>query len=421
MKKKINLMSGDASLISQVRDVLSKDHDVQVFDGPESMLDAVLRDGSSLLVLDLDFKGKGALEVFKKARRLAPFSKIMIISDTASIPDAVEMTKQGAVDFLRKPLQIEQFIASVKQNITEAEAGFRFDLGLLENSEWLLGTSARIKQVFKSIESEVRDNRDILLICENCIDAGVLAEIIHMNGKAPAKRLDIIDLASFNKESSESFFWNVIQEIFTDINSLKSDSCGTIFFKNFDVIDRNFQESVLQYLDKTFKKAVGPKVRLVIQMNMMEDMLELDKKGLLHAFSKIDIPTLRERREDIPAILNAYLIKYSAKYGKEIKAVSNDLMEMLMSYDWPGNIIELESLVENAVAGASSGVLGLDSFPVNYRMMFDKLIKQTGERAPVQEAEEKLLRDVVRVFSAKTGKDREGIADLIDMQKDFIP
>ena len=119
-------------------------------------------------------------------------------------------------------------------------------------------------------------------------------------------------------------------------------------------------------------------------------------------------------------IMNAYLGKYSVKYGKKINLISARLLELLMIYDWPGNTQELELLVETAVVNASTNSLDIDSFPVNYRHIFDKLLKKLRAGGPMYKAENELFKDIVEYFKVKSAYGESALPELLDVSKEAI-
>ncbi|MFC1560161.1 sigma-54-dependent transcriptional regulator [Candidatus Margulisiibacteriota bacterium] len=418
--KKIFVMSPDNQLSSHISESLAKGYEVICFDSGEKLLASLQKEEPALLMMDCDFKKRKDQEAFKKIRGVSPFFKVVIISDTATIEDAVKTTRLGAANFLQKPIHNERLISVVEENTREQKRKFTPLPPGLKNSEWLLGTGTKMKQLFKDLEKEAEKESNILFISERGFDAEVLAGIVHKNSIGAAKRMDTVNLVSFQKEATENYFWTMIKGLLSDTDFSKPDSCGTLLLKNIDAVNAHFQESILKYMGKMSGSAAGHGVKVMISAGKIETVLDLEKKSLLGAFSKIHVPSLKERKEDIPFILNGYVKKYSRKYGKKISAVSTELLEFLASYNWPGNVMELELLMELAVLKASSETLDVASFPVDYKAVFAKLLANVGGSATLQASEDGLFKELVSLFRKKTGYKDEDLARVLDVPESVV-
>ena len=323
-----------------------------------------------IVVLDYDLKGKNGIEVYKLLRTGNPDLKVIMLSAANDVPLAVAAAKQGINEVLRKPLRQEDFL-KVLEDLVESFGGQAFCLPDEPGFEWLLGSSPALDHCLAEAEKGLKNGRDIILVSEPGIDCHSFARILHQNGRLPRRKLVNLDLQAFQKEVDESHFWTMLQKILMlkeNAFDLEEDLCGTLLLTNFGRLEYHFQHSLLDFL-KNKSRRIGAekldrKIRIVIAVTGRVGLEAFEKEELLSAFNLLVLPPLRNRKNDLPVIFNAYLDKYNRWFSRQVNLVSTDALNFLFYLDFSGNYCQLESLAAAAVLRGTSGRLGINELPI---------------------------------------------------------
>ncbi|KPJ65437.1 hypothetical protein AMJ44_10125, partial [candidate division WOR-1 bacterium DG_54_3] len=363
-----------------------------------------------LMMIDFDLKGKDGLEIFKE---LQPSPRVIMFSASGSIPIAVSATKLGVSEFLRKPINAEQLRSAVEKNISREAIKLRRGKGI----EWLSGKSPKLKEMFAKIQKALEAARDIILVGERGIPKERVAEFIHQNGPKRERKLAKIDLSSFRKETLEAHFWANIQELMgrPKASSLQNeqDLYGTVYLENLEGLDEFFKRSIFNFF-KERKGRIDKSIRAIIGIYDKNEIQRLKiKEGFL-----IEIPPLRERKEDLPGLLELYLKRYSTEYNKKVEFISSELLDFLAAYDYPGNYLELERLIQGAVLEAASDKLELKNFLLDFRGLLQTSLKKgLEENLTLEEAKRKLEKILYPTLLKKFDGDKSRVARFLDIPK----
>ena len=410
MKKTILLIEDDSKTESAVREALGKEYDLETVKNGEGAAVFLRKKTPDLMVIDFDLKGKDGLQVFKE---LQPGVKVIMLSASGSIPLAVTATKLGVSDFLRKPINLEQLKNAVEKNISQEAPRLRWTEGM----EWLRGESERLKKMYADMEEALSDNRDIILIGERGIPRERVAEFIHQNGPKKGRKLASIDLSSFRRESLETHFWANLQELMTlpETSSLRGeeDLYGTIYLENLENLDELFKQTIFKFFAER-KGKIDKSIRAIMGIY---DRSEAQTANLKN-FAIIEIPPLRQRKEDLPYLLGLYLKRHSARYNKKVKFVSSELLSLLGAYDYPGNYLELERLIQGAVLEADSEKLELKNLPLDFKMLLQTGLKQgLGKNLPLEAARKKFEKALYGIMLEKLEGQNSRLARFLDVPK----
>jgi DNA-binding NtrC family response regulator len=351
-----------------------------------------------LAVIDCDVKDLKGLALYKEAKKLSPDSPIIMLSSNATIPEAVESAKLGVSDFIRKPVLAEKLLASVKQNLL-MDRSVEIKLRAGAGTEWLLGRGARIRALLKNIEAAISERKNVLFISEPGIDVLRLAKLMR-DFSSGSQKLTTIDMLPFQRENLESIFWTVLQEALID-----SD---IIYFERFSAANEKLQTSILDYIKN---KTLRGQVKLVAGVQSKE------VGEIFNDWEKINVPNLRDRKEDMPEILAAYIDRYTVKYGKKIEGIGIDVLKIMNNYGWPGNYRELECEIENAVMACESGSLMLKDIQLGSKMVYDNL--QSAQTENLLDFRNNVEKTLVKIFQKKTGS-VDMTANLLDIPKSRI-
>jgi len=411
-KKTILLIGDDPKTSAAVKEELSG-YEVEAVSKAEAAADAIGKKAPALIVFDLDLKGVDPLQVFRQISLLAPQVKFIMLSSSGSIPLAVSATRLGAADFLRKPLQPKQLKTSVEENILKVES-----LWAPIMIDWLQGESPKIKKMLDDIRNSLSSHNRMILLGERGIEKGELVGLIHANSLKKKRKMQALDLASFRRENLEAHFWSTLQEIMAEpeISSLRSeeDLCGTLYLENLESLEDHFIFSILNFL----KERKGKVDKEILTVFGIYDRSFIQKVKI-QEYALVEIPFLRERKEDLPYLLSHYLKKYSTKLNKPIRGISSELLNFVSSYDYPGNYKELETLVEQAVLSTASEVIELRDLPLGFRDIADALMNKIfrTRNFKLQNAKNEFEKNLYRALLSKTEEDVAAAARFLDIPR----
>lgn len=409
-KKTILLIEDNPKIVATINGALSRDYNLTVVDSEAAAADFLSKKSAQLILIDFDLKPKDGLQVF---RELKTVIKTVMFSASNNIPLAVLASKAGIVAFLRKPLNIEELKEVVGQNVLEQSGRPVWP----KETAFLRGESPELMKMFNRLWEAIRNNRDIVLLAETGVPKASLVDFIHLNSAKKKRQLMTLDLKTFEKEDLEIYFWSSLTEMMSLPNaaSLKGEEnrCGTLYLENIEVLDSHFVKTIFDFFRQR-----RPKIDKSIQVIIGCSDENLLQKINIKDYSLIRIPALRERKEDLPYLIDLYLKKAAAKYNKEIEAIETGALKVLMTYDFPGNYVELEKLVQTAVLTSSTNILQVEDFPFDFNAFVKVAIKK-GLRAGValSAAKQQFERSLYDILLAKTDGDQAAVAGFLDLPK----
>lgn len=372
MLKSILLVTDDKATVAAITGSLGGGYGIKESSEIDKALKAISEGPFDLVILDADLKDKGGLDAYKMLRRVSPRAKVIMISFSNDISMAVSATKLGVRDFLRKPLESDRLKDAVQRNLSSQYISQPLFTDEEEGVEWLSGTSERLKELIRDAEGAAEAESDIVFISEPGIDIMSLARAVHKASHNSSRKFVPINITSFGKESSEPLFWSTIQELLEDrVGSVAEEELpGEIFLGGAGQVSEQFLLSILEFLRKRKGSQtlgrVDKSIRIAISVDDPARLAVLESKGFLNDFSRLEVPSLRDRMEDIPALLDRYMKKFSSTYSKKVSAISSEALRFLSSYDWPGNFRELEAFVALAVLNCRGQVLGISDLPISF-------------------------------------------------------
>lgn len=404
--KTILLIEDEAKTATALKDYLKRQYHIELVKNAEQAGALLSKKRPDLIIIDFDLKGEDGLQVFKK---LGTTVKVIMLSGSGSIPLVVSATKLGVAEFLRKPLDAEQLKQAVSRNLPKESQRLKWSSSV----DWLKSTSPAVKQMLDQVQDALPQNEDIALIAERGIPAAAVAEFIHQNSSQARRQLIKVDVAAFRREDLEQHFWTTIQELMAlpDQNSVKdpADRCGTIYLENISRLDEPFQITIFKFF-KERRGKTDKSIRAIIGLD--------NENKFAKDLRVINIPPLRERREDLPRLFELYVKNAAKRFGKPVNFVAVSVLDWLASYDWPGNFQEMASLIEEAVLAATSNKLEPLNFPLNYRGLITQA--QHGavlENLNLQQARQRFEKILYPVLLKKMKGDKAQLSRFLDVPR----
>jgi len=385
-KKALIHIIDDEPIIHEVLgDILaSEEYEVEKSFNGEEALEKHSSRSFDLVLLDLLMPGIEGMEVLKNLKKIDPLAVIIIITAYASVESAISAMKNGAFDFVQKPFKHDELLLTIKRalehkTLQEENLRLKDELKRKFSFENIIGKSKVMQDVFEVIKAAAPTRSTILLEGESGTGKELVSRAIHQNSDRSAFPFIIVNSGSLPPDLLESHLFGHVKGAFTGAVDHKKGlfeaaDKGTIFFDEISCLNPETQAKLLRVMqDREFMRLGGTKtikvdVRVIAATNTDLEELISQKKFRQDLFYRLNVirivlPPLRDKKEDIPLLLRHFLAIYAKENKKEIIGVTEDVMEILVNYDWPGNIRELENLIERAVVLTKSKLITRESLP----------------------------------------------------------
>jgi two-component system response regulator HydG len=348
-----------------------------------------------LILCDYRLGDREGMEVLKEVKQIDPKVKVIIITGYSDIKTAVRVIKEGAFDYISKPL-IPDEVLNVISNAQKQESGpsevadIREDgkknqklhkRGTSYQDEYLRGNDLAIRKLYKEVELVAATNYSIILYGESGTGKEVIAKTIHLESDRADKPFIALDCGTLSKELAGSELFGHVKGAFTGALGDKTGhfemaNGGTLFLDEVSNLSYDVQASLLRVIqERKLKRIGGTKqmdidIRIIVASN--ENLEEAYHRGkfredLFHRLNEFSIvlPPLRERKGDIPLFARYFLDKVNRELGKNITEFDEGVMDILVNYYWPGNIRELKNVIRRATLLAGNGKITKDNLPWN--------------------------------------------------------
>lgn len=354
--------------------LLKRNYDVVTENKGAAAIERIKKESYDLVVTDLclpDIGGDmGGIEILKNVKQVEPVTGVIMITGHSSIQSAVEAMRRGAYDYLTKGFALEEIEVIIErffrfQSLVRENQLLRSELGSLFGIDNIIGNSPKMQAIFEAIQVVAPTNATVLISGASGTGKELVAKAIHVNSLRREQPFIKTNCAAIPDGLVESELFGHEKGAFTGaVRSTKGRfelaNDGTLLLDEISEIKPTLQAKLLRVLqEKEFEKVGNPEtvkvdVRIIATTN--RDLLKAIEEGsfredLYYRLNvvPINLPELRERKEDIPLLVNYFVEKYSTENNRHISNVTDDAIERLLLYDWPGNVRELENTMERAV------------------------------------------------------------------------
>ncbi len=361
-----------------------EDYNVKTASTGEEGLALIEKGDIDLVITDLRMPGISGEQVLAKVSSETPGIPVIILTGHGSIDSAVDAMRHGAYDFLTKPLNLDQLSLIVKRALEGREMSLQHQelKKELEDSNALkemIGTSPAMQRVQQLIKKVADTRANVLITGESGVGKELVANAIHNLSSRKDKSFIKVHCAALSETLLESELFGHEKGAFTGADKMQKGRFelahgGTIFLDEIGEINQNVQIKILRVLqEKKFERVGGEQtievdVRIVAATNRnLEEEVKAGRfrEDLYYRLNviHIQVPPLRERKEDIPLLVSSFLQEFNSENGKDIKAVDKRAKSALFNYNWPGNIRELRNCMEAAVVMCSGDEISVEDLP----------------------------------------------------------
>ena len=373
-----------------------------------------------LVITDMRMPDGDGLQVMQGVRAMAPETAVIFLTAFGNVPEAVAAMKEGACDYLVKPISFDQ-LREAAQRILGSVANSAEDFG----EECLVGSSASLRRMIERARRVARSEADILVEAESGTGKELLARLVHRSSLRRDRPFVAVNCAAFPDTLLESELFGHVRGAFTGAMTSKMGKFelangGTLLLDEIGEMPALLQPKLLRVLQEREVDRLGDTrpvpidVRVIATTNRCLRTLVSEGKFREDLYYRLNvvplaIPPLREHREDIPELAGHFLRKYAPKTGAVSFRLSQDLLERLQEHDWPGNVRELENWIRRALAFSSGPTIGLESLEGSEFAAKERQHRGLEAGLPLSEMERQLLEATLKA----TGGNRTHAAEML--------
>jgi len=385
--KTVLIVDDDEGMRETLTAILKREYRVLRVASGEAALPILTREDVDLIMLDVRLPGISGFEVLRIVKENYSLIEVLMISAINEIETAVQAMKHGAYHYVTKDFDYDQLRALVRnaserQDLNRQVLTLSAQVADQTEREFIVGPSKTARDIVDLVHKIAKLSATVLILGESGTGKELLARLIHRESADPEAPFIAVNLAAIPRELAESTLFGHERGAFTgahrqQLGKFELASNGTLFLDEVGDLRLDLQSKLLRAIQEGEIERVGgskpikTEFRLITATNI--DLEKAVKEGrfredLFYRINVIPIkmPPLRERTEDIPLLVDFFLKRYNARFRKQIQAVSQTTMEILKKYWWPGNIRELENLIERLVAVSEKDYLGEEDLPLEF-------------------------------------------------------
>ena len=367
-----------------------------------------------IVISDMVMPEMDGIKLLDMMSKKHPDIAVIMITAHGTIETAVETMKKGARDYILKPLRLDEILAKVERisqlkSLMKENQYLRDKLSQKYNFNNIIGKNRKMLELFDLINDIAKTNSTILITGDSGTGKELIANALHFNSDRVKKPFVKVNCGVLAENLLESELFGHVKGAFTGaikdkLGRFEISHGGSIFLDEIGDISPNMQLKLLRVLQEGEFERVGSTETIKVDVRIIaatnRDLASLMMKGefrqdLYYRLNVIplEVPPLRERKDDIPLLVTHFLDKYNKQFNKKIEVIEDDAMKYLQNYTWPGNIRELENLIERSVVLNKTGKLSFKDFP--------SYVIQREDELEIQIPTDGLLTDIVDTYERR--------------------
>jgi DNA-binding NtrC family response regulator len=443
-RENILIVDDEVDLRRAISEVLqSEGFEVLQATSGEEALDLLRSNPFDILIADMKLPGMSGSKLLQGALEIYPEIVGIIITGYGTIESAVQAMKNGAYDYISKPFQLVEILLLVKQalerrSLREENAYLKTQLKEKYGFDNIIGESKVMREAFQLVETIARTNSTVLITGETGTGKELIAKAVHYNSLRKDQKIVSINCGAIPETLLESELFGHVRGAFTgahqtQIGRFEQANKGTIFLDEIGNMSPKLQVKLLRVLqEREFERLGGTEtikadVRIIAATSAnLKELVDRNefRSDLYYRLNVIPLqmPSLRERREDVPLLAKHFIHKYCRMSDLELKTISQEAMKMLMNYNWPGNVRQLENSIERAVAlvGTRNIILPADlphEVQKTNNNLFHSEIYIPDEGADFNTEVSSLERALILQSLRRTGGNKQQAAELLSLKR----
>jgi DNA-binding NtrC family response regulator len=424
--------------------ILKSDYEIFLAKNAEEAFVQIKAHSPDVILLDIILPDLDGLKVLEKIKQSDLDIIVIMITATKTVKTAVEAMKLGAYDYVTKPFDIDELRLIITRSLStkalEQEVRYRreemdksFDFGNI------IGKNKGMKEIFKVVKQIADSKSTVLIMGESGTGKELISRAVHYNSNRKDYPFVTINCAAIPETLIESELFGHEKGAFTNaierkLGRFEVAHQGTLFLDEIGELSLTTQAKILRFLEeKEFNRVGGSKtikvdVRLITATN--KDLNQLIKKGsfredLYYRINvvPITIPPLRERKDDIPLLIDHFINKFSIENNKNVKGIDKEALEVILQYEWPGNVRELENLIERVIALTSNEYIRVNELPFSFKNT-PKIngLKESvlGGKVSFLQAEEDFEKEVILDALKRTNYIQSHAAEILGISRRIL-
>jgi len=389
-----------------------------------------------VIITDLKMKGLKGLDLLEETNKVAPLTPVIIITAFGTIESAIKAMKMGAYDYITKPFQMDELVLTVKKALEnrflkkevvrlkkEVEARYHF--------HQLIGKSSSMQKIYDLIERISDTSSNVLITGESGTGKELVAKAIHYNGIRKEGPCIAVNCAAIPETLLESELFGYKKGAFTDAKSDKKGLIfeaneGTLFLDEITEMSFTLQAKLLRVIEEKEVRPLGDTKSYPIDVGIIStsnrDIKSLIQQGqfredLYYRLKVIDIelPPLRDRREDIPLLAQHFIRKFNGEMKKNISSISESALKILLNYSWPGNVRELENVIQRAITLTRHETILPEDLPIT--MIEEKKESLIGKGIREKYTVSQLEKEYIKKVLLEVGGNKSKAAEILGLDR----
>ena len=448
MAGRILIIDDEKDMLVLLKRIITEETDYEAVteSDPQRALELFKETPFNLVVTDLKMPKMDGMQVLEKVKEMNPKVSVVILTAFATIENAVEAIQKGAYDYITKPFRRERILLTIGkvmewQKMLQENLSLRQALAQKESAPALIGSTLVMKELFERIKQVAPTMATVLVTGGSGTGKELVARAIHQHSLRASKKFIIVNCTAIPEQVIESELFGHVKGAFTgawkDKRGLVEEAHeGTLFLDEIGDLNPNMQTKLLRLLQEGEYKPVGSlitkkaDIRFVAATNhnLKTDIIEKRfREDLYYRLNvvHVDLPALKERRQDIPILAYHFLKKYAHVNGKSIQDISPEAMHALMGREYPGNVRELENIIERGVIFCTGDTLKVKDLHLDAEgtSFFPELTEEVA-RLSFKEAKDKMIdlfhNQYIMALLRESGGNISRAAEIAGIQRQYL-
>jgi len=440
-KLNILIVEDGRSQREMLRDFLIKEgHSIMEAENGEAAIQTVLNHHFDLLLLDYKMPGMSGLEVLKEVKKINHEIDVVIITAYGTIETAVEAIKVGAIDYITKPVELEELLilldrVAERRGLIRENELLKQELGKQGiTAEKIIYKSAQMVELITMAGRVAASRASVLIQGESGTGKELLARLIHQLSPRVSKPIIVVNCGALQENLLESELFGHEKGAYTGaasrrIGRFEEADGGTLFLDEIGELSPAVQVKLLRFLQEREISRLGSNTNIPVDVRIISatnrDLEARVKEGAFREdlFYRLKVvtmslPPLRERKEDLPALVDHYLEKFTRENGKNIQGLTAEARDLLLKYDYPGNVRELVNIMERAVVITRDNYITVNDLPFKNDSFTDAPDKKSS--GSLRESLEELEKHLIGEAMDKAADNQTRAAEILGMSERML-